>query len=200
MKVRLCQPSDATEIAEIYRPFCEKTSVVSFEIVAPDSAEMARRMEKITQRLPWLVADEASVVAGYAYASPHAERAAYRWSVNVTVYICERYRRHGVGRALYTSLFSLLRLQGYVTAYAGITVPNPGSTGLHSAMGFKLVGTYRNVGYKSGAWRDVVWMDLPLQPPPATPAEPRPFSEISTLPEVQAALELGEKAFASRSP
>jgi phosphinothricin acetyltransferase len=198
MNIRFSRAADAAQIADIYRPFCED-SPVSFEIVPPDAEEMSRRREKITQRFPWLVAEEDGTVAGYAYASPHAERAAYRWSVNVTVYIGDRYRRRGVGRALYSSLFSLLRLQGYVMAYAGITVPNPRSTGLHSSMGFKLVGTYKNVGFKSGAWRDVVWMELPLQPPPAQPTDPRAFPEIEHSPEALAAIEISARTFASVS-
>ena len=198
MKIRLSHPSDAAQIAAIYAPFCGD-SPVSFEVVPPSAAEMAGRIQKITGRFPWLVADENGAVAGYAYASPHRERAAYRWSADVTVYIHERFRRKGVGRALYSSLFALLRLQGYFKAYAGITVPNPGSTGLHEAVGFELVGIYNDVGYKTGAWRNVGWWGLTLQPPANPPVEPRPFPEIAALPESLEAIRAGEKVFASAS-
>ncbi len=198
MNIRLSHPSDAAQIAAIYAPFCGD-SPVSFEVVPPPAAEMAGRIGKITGRFPWLVAEENGAVAGYAYASPHRDRAAYRWSADVTVYIHERFRRRGVGRALYTSLFALLRLQGYFKAYAGITVPNAGSTGLHEAMGFELVGIYRDVGYKTGVWRDVGWWGLTLQPPAKAPSEPRIFPEIAALPESLEAIKAGEKVLASAS-
>jgi L-amino acid N-acyltransferase YncA len=112
-------------------------------------------------------------VLGYAYASPHRERAAYRWSVDVAVYIAEQARRRGVGRQLYSTLFAMLVELGYYNAFAGVTLPNPASVGLHESMGFTPVGVYRNVGYKLGAWHDVGWWRRPLQPPAADPAEPR---------------------------
>jgi phosphinothricin acetyltransferase len=198
MKIRPSHSADAAQIAGIYAPFCGD-SPVSFEIAPPDAFEMAGRIERISRQFPWLVADENGTIAGYAYASPHRERAAYRWSADVTVYIHERFRRRGVGRALYSSLFALLRIQGYFKAYAGITVPNPGSTGLHAAMGFELVGIYREVGYKAGAWHDVSWWALALQPLANPPLEPRAFPEIAGLAESLEAFETGEKMFTSAS-
>jgi phosphinothricin acetyltransferase len=198
MKIRLSHPSDAPQIAAIYAPFCGD-SPVSFEVVPPSAAEMAGRIQKITSRFPWLVAEDDGLVAGYAYASPHRDRAAYRWAAEVTVYIHERFRRRGVGRALYSSLFAFLRLQGYCKAYGIITVPNAGSTGLHEAMGFELVGTFRNAGYKAGVWHDVSWWALTLRPPVNPPPEPRPFPEIAALPESLEAMKAGEEEFASTS-
>ncbi len=171
--IRLATPADAPQIAEIYRPFCDG-SHVSFEIPAPDAAEMASRIEKINRRFPWLVSEIDGGVAGYAYASPHRERAAYRWVVEVTVYVHERFRGRGVGRALYGGLFDRLRSQGMYRAYAGIAMPNPASHALHESMGFTLVGIYRNIGYKLGAWWDVSWWQLALQPENGQPAEPTP--------------------------
>jgi phosphinothricin acetyltransferase len=83
-----------------------------------------------------------------------------------------------VGRALYSSLFDLLRRQGYFKAYAGITLPNPGSVGLHEAVGFVPVGIYKGVGYKFGAWHDVIWYQRALQPEQADPAPPRSIAEL----------------------
>lgn len=168
---RLAEKEDAPEIAAIYRPFCEG-SCVSFETEAPDAAEIASRILKIGCRLPWLVEDMDGQVAGYAYASPHRERAAYRWAVEVTVYVHEQFRGRGVGRALYTELFERLRDQGLFKAYAGILVPNPASQAFHEAMGFTLVGIYRKIGYKLGAWRDVGWWELALQTEIESPPEP----------------------------
>jgi L-amino acid N-acyltransferase YncA len=171
--IRLATPADAPQIAAIYRPFCDE-SHISFESAAPDAAEMAARIERINRRHPWLVEETGGSVAGYAYASPHRERAAYRWVVEVTVYLHQRHRRQGVGRALYGELFDRLRRQGLFKAYAGIGLPNPASQAFHESMGFTPVGIYRKIGYKLGAWWDVGWWELALQPEIASPAEPIP--------------------------
>ena len=133
---------------------------------------MSSRLVEISRTHPWLVYEKEGEVAGYAYASSHSARAAYGWSVNVTVYIAREHHRAGIGRALYTALFEQLRRQGFYNAYGGITLPNAGSVGLHEAMGFKLVGIYRKVGYKFGAWRDVGWWQLELQEKPAGDPSP----------------------------
>jgi len=171
--IRLAEKGDAPSIAAIYRPFCEE-SCVSFETEAPSAQEIAARIEKIRTRLPWLVSEIGGNVAGYAYASPHRERAAYRWAVEVTLYIHEQFRRQGVGRSLYAELFRRLRDQGLFKAYAGILIPNPASQAFHESMGFKLLAVYSKVGYKLGAWRDVGWWELALQPQIGLPKEPTP--------------------------
>jgi phosphinothricin acetyltransferase len=171
--IRLAKQDDAPQIAAIYRPFCED-NCISFETEAPDAAEMASRIDRIGRRFPWLVKEQDGTVAGYAYASPHRERAAYRWVVEVTVYIQERFRGQGVGRALYSELFRRLCAQGLFKAYAGILIPNPASQAFHESMGFTLVGVYRKVGYKMGSWLDVGWWVYSLQPEVDSPAEPKP--------------------------
>lgn len=171
--IRLAIEDDAAAIREIYAPFCE-TSIVSFEETAPTPGEMAGRIRRISEHFPWLVLDVDDVVAGYAYASPHHERAAYRWSVDAAVYVNPAFHRRGVARALYTTLFDLLRQQGFFKIYAGISLPNPASTGLHETMGFQLVGIYKGVGYKLGAWHDVAHYQMPLQPEQTDPQRPRP--------------------------
>jgi phosphinothricin acetyltransferase len=168
--IRLATAEDAQAIAAIYAPFCE-SSIVSFEEAAPSAEEMAGRIAKITAQYPWLVLDDGAV-AGYAYASPHRERAAYRWAVDVTVYVHAEYRRRGVGSAVYTALFAVLARQGYHRAFGGVALPNPGSEGLHEALGFAEVGVYRQVGWKFGAWRDVRWYQRPLRDGAPGPAAP----------------------------
>jgi L-amino acid N-acyltransferase YncA len=175
--IRLAASADAPQIAAIYRPFCEESNV-SFEIDAPDEVEMAARIERINRRYPWLVDEVDGTVAGYAYASQHRERAAYRWAVDLTVYVHERFRGRGVGKALYLELFDRLRAQGLFKAYAGIALPNPASQAFHESLGFTLVGIYRKIGYKLGAWWDVGWWQLALQPEAEHPAEPKPPSAL----------------------
>ena len=196
--IRLAIEDDAAAIREIYAPHCEKT-IVSFEEVAPSPGEMASRVRRISERFPWLVLDEDDVVAGYAYASPHHERAAYRWSVDAAVYVNPAFHRRGVGRALYTTLFELLRQQGYFKIYAGISLPNAASTGLHEALGFQLVGIYKGVGYKFGAWHDVAHYQMPLQPERHNPGPPLPFSLLIGSNAWSDAVALGLQQYVSGS-
>ena len=189
--IRLAEERDAAAIAAIYAPNITD-GVASFELVPPDAAEMARRMAGILPAYPWLVCEHAGRVTGYVYASQHMARAAYQWSANVSAYIDAGSHRRGIGRALYTSLFALLRLQGFYNAYGGITLPNAGSVGLHEAMGFRLVGVYRDIGHKMGRWHDVGWWHLELQPKPAKPpAAPLDTAAAKQLPGWQTALAAG---------
>ncbi len=187
--LRLANLNDAEQIAGVYAPYCN--TPISFELTPPGADEMRQRQSRVLRQYPWLVCEESGKLLGYAYASTHRERAAYRWSVDVSVYIHEDHHRRGIGRALYSSLFKLLRLQRYVNAYAGITLPNAASVGLHESMGFQLVGVYSQVGYKYGVWHDVGWYQLLLQPRPAAPAEPRTWNELFGTPEWTAALQSG---------
>ena len=190
--IRFARSADAAGIQAIYAPFCE-SSHVSFEIVAPTVDEMRERIERITARYPWLVCDIDGKLAGYVYASQHRERAAYRWTVDAAVYIAESARRRGVGRGLYSSLFAILREQGYFKAHAGITLPNEQSVGLHEAMGFQPVGVSPRVGYKLGRWHDVGWWQLDLQPEVSEPSEPRAIGEVRESDAVVRAMEEGAK-------
>jgi len=149
-------------------------------------------MAAVLEYAPWLVCADGrgprGPVLGYAYASRHRDRAAYQWSVDVSVYVHETARRKGIGRALYTSLFALLHLQGFCAAHAGITLPNEASVGVHECLGFRPVGVYPSVGFKLGAWRDVGWWQLPLRERQGEPAPPLSFAAVLRLPGFAAAL------------
>lgn len=172
---------DAAACAAIYAPFVRHTPV-SFEERPPDTRELARRMREIAQRYPWLVADADGVVAGFAYASRHRERAAYRWAADVTVYVGDGHRRQGVGSALYRALLALLGRQGLRMACAGITLPNQASVALHESLGFEPVGVYRRIGWKLGAWHDVGWWQLELAPAVREDPPPEPGPPLASLP------------------
>ncbi|PEQ14691.1 GNAT family N-acetyltransferase [Novosphingobium sp. PC22D] len=154
--MRAARVDDAPACAAIYAPFVTE-GWVSFEIDPPDAAEMAARIARHGASHAWLVAEVAGALAGYAYASPHRERAAYATSCDVAVYVDPAFARRGVGRALYARLLPEIAARGLHAAFAGIALPNPGSIGLHEAMGFTPVGIYREVGWKMGGWRDVGW-------------------------------------------
>jgi phosphinothricin acetyltransferase len=172
--IRSVERPDAPAIRDIYAPFVSE-SATSFEIEPPDAAAMERRILDQREQFPWLVYEAGGEVLGYAYAGPHrAARKAYQWCVEVSIYVHAQARRRGIGRALYASLFDLLRRQGYVNAYAGITLPNPGSLRLHESMGFVPIGVYPRIGFKFGKWHDVIWLQLRLQEAEVPVAEPRP--------------------------
>lgn len=178
--IRVARPADVAAIAAIYAHYVSDT-VISFEMIPPSEDEIARRLAKTLARFPWLVAVRDGEVAGYAYAGAHSERAAYQWSADVSVYLHKDLHRRGIGRALYTPLFAILRALGYINVYAGVTLPNPASVGLHEAMGMTPVGVYRHVGYKAGAWHDVGWWEGPLQELTAEPSSPRAFQDAAPI-------------------
>lgn len=190
-RIRLAREPDAEEIAAIYRPIVEATSI-SFETVAPDRTEMARRIADTLRAYPWLVCERGGQIAGYAYATKHRVRAAYRWSVDTSVYVAAGDRRSGVGRGLYASLFQILAAQGYFNAYAGIALPNPASVALHESAGFTKLGVYRRVGYKLGAWHDVGWWQLKLRAQEDAPQEPIDLTTIGTQPDWETLVTTGE--------
>lgn len=178
MTVRRADPlRDADAVAAIYRPAVE-ASIASFEETPPTADEMAARMAATLRHAPWLVAEEGGRVVGYAYASRHRERAGYRWSVDISVYVDDASHGRGIGRRLYDELLLILRRQGFVNAYAGVALPNPASVALHASIGMRLVGVYERVGLKFGAWHDVAWYQLRLADPVGIPAEPIPLPEL----------------------
>ncbi|MCP5367733.1 MAG: N-acetyltransferase [Hyphomicrobiales bacterium] len=162
--LRPVRAEDAAAIQAIYAPIVAET-IISFEEEPPSVAEMAARIAATLPAYPYLVAERGGQVVGYAYASQHRARAAYRKSVDVTVYVAESARRAGVGQALYRALLDDLRRRGFHAAFAGIALPNPGSVGLHESVGFTPVGVFREVGFKFGQWRDVGWWQCLLQGP-----------------------------------
>jgi L-amino acid N-acyltransferase YncA len=188
--IRLATDLDGPAIADIYRP-AVTDAVISFEIEPPDGAAMAARVANTLVQLPWLVCEAGSGVVAYAYATAFRNRAAYQWSVEVSAYVREDSRRAGAARALYSSLFAVLVLQGYRNALAGITLPNEASVGLHRAVGFTMIGVYRGVGYKHGAWHDVGWYERPLAPRDAEPQPPIPLPQLLDTVEYRQALAAG---------
>ncbi|HEX6006468.1 MAG TPA: GNAT family N-acetyltransferase [Burkholderiales bacterium] len=161
--IRLARPADAAEIRAIYAPIVRDTAI-SFEYEVPSVAEIERRLARVLAGRPWLVHVEAGRVLGYAYASPFRERAAYDWSVEVSIYVDSSVQRSGIGRRLYATLFDVLRALGYHQVIAGATMPNPASERLHRSLGFAQVAHFPAIGYKFGCWHDTVFWALPLRP------------------------------------
>jgi phosphinothricin acetyltransferase len=176
MHVRDATLEDAAACAAVYAPYVRDTAI-SFELAAPDVGEMAVRMARAIEWYAWLVLEgDDGAVVGYAYGGPFKERAAYRFACEVSVYLAPGAGGRGGGRALYTMLLDRLTARGYRQAFAGMTLPNEASAALHRAVGFEPAGLYRAVGWKSGAWHDVAWVQKALVAEGddgGTPAEPR---------------------------
>ena len=173
--IRPAQVDDGAAVASVYAPYVRDTPV-SFEVEPPTEATMTERINATLATHPWLVAERNGELVGFAYAGKHSQRAAYRWTVDVTVYIRDGERRTGLGRPLYQALLATLRLQGFRSAFAEIVLPNPGSVRLHEAMGFKHIGVHQDIGHKLGRWHDIGYWRLGLSDGPASPNEPVPFA------------------------
>jgi phosphinothricin acetyltransferase len=178
--LRMATEADARELLSIYAPYVMRTPI-TFETEIPSEKELRRRIVQTLSVAPWLVCIKDDVIAGFAYANKHHERQAYAWSCNVSVYIAEEFHRQGLGRALYTELFSRLKEQGFCNVFAGITLPNSNSVGLHSSMGFKHIGTYESVGFKMNKWHDVSWWQKQLVCCDAKPATIRSPQQMNWL-------------------
>ena len=160
--IRPATPADAESLLKIYSPYITDTSI-SFETDVPTIEGFASRIESIVERYPYLVCEFEKTIIGFAYASRHRERAAYRFGADVSVYVSPEHHRRGIGNALYERLFVMLKDQGVYTVYAGIALPNEASIELHKSFGFREIGTYHNVGYKRSKWIDVSWFEKPLR-------------------------------------
>lgn len=183
--LRLATPADGADVAAVYAPYVAETPI-SFELQPPSGEEMARRIELVLERGPFVVAEVDGVVRAYAYAGRFRERAAYDWTAETTVYVDRAMHRSGLGRATMEAVLRVLRLQGYRAVIAGVTPPNPASVGLHLALGFERVGTFEGVGWKDGRWHGVEFFELALFPG-VDGVAPRP---VRLLPELLGTPEL----------
>jgi phosphinothricin acetyltransferase len=171
VEVRGVELGDAEAVARIYAPIVGETHI-SFEVDPPDVIEMGRRIGKAIGTHPWLVATEDRSVVGYAYATEHSDRSAYRWAVDTSIYLADHVRGRGFGSVLYEQLLDELRILGYVSAFAGIALPNDPSVALHRRVGFTAVGSFPVAGHKLGRWIDVSLWRCALAVPAAEPLPP----------------------------
>ena len=180
--VRAAAPEDAEQLLEIYTPFVisedSRLSNVSFELAAPDVEEFRQRIQDISKQFPYLVGEVNGQILGYVYCHPYRERLAYQWAVEVTIYLAPAGQGKGLGRLLYETMEKLLCLQGVTMAYSCITVGNDHSIKMHEALGYRLIGTFTNSGYKNGQWLDTVWLEKQLQPCPKQPDNIKSWWEL----------------------
>ncbi len=188
--IRVATVDDAGAVAAIYGPIVRDT-FISFETEVPTVDEIRARVEDITNRYPWLICEIDGAVVGYAYGSSLRERIAYRWSVEMAVYIADGYRGWGVGKALSISLMECLRLLGFRQAFGRVALPNPASVGLIESLGGRATGIERSVGFKSGEWVDVGEWQMELSASGDAPAETLAPAALYGTDEWERALQAG---------
>jgi phosphinothricin acetyltransferase len=164
--IRSVELTDAVAIANIYNHYVLNTAV-TFEETEVATADIKSRIsEAVEQSLPYIIyADETGDVIGYAYASKWKGRCAYRYSVEVSVYLHPDKTGHGAGTRLYEELLKQISELGYHAAIGGISLPNPASIALHEKFGMKKVAHFNEIGFKFGKWVDVgYWQGLLTSP------------------------------------
>lgn len=176
--IRLATAKDAESILKIYEPYILNTSF-TFETEPPSVPAFAERINEYLKSWPWLVCEINGMIAGYAYAGKHRERAAYQWCVESSIYIHDDFQKAGVGKALYAALIEILKKQGFRNVYAVINLPNEKSVAFHESFGFTYFATYEKVGYKLGKWKNVGWWQLPINEYNDEPAPPIKFPELN---------------------
>ena len=164
MIIRSVQLADAKAIQAIYQPYVTETAI-TFEVDVPTVLEFERRITKTLARYPYLVAEVDGKVLGYAYASTYYARAAYDWTVELSIYISKEARGQGIGSALYDALEEELKARGYLRFLACIALPNEASIAMHEKRGYVQVAHFPKVAYKFEQWHDIVWMQKTLYGP-----------------------------------
>lgn len=159
--IRSARIEDAADLVAIYAPYVEKTAI-TFEREVPTIEAFASRIEKTLEKFPYLVAVEEGKLLGYAYASTYYARAAYDWTVELSVYIQQDARGKGIGSLLYDALEEELTVRGFKNFLACIALPNPASLALHEKRGYEQVAHFKKVGYKFDTWHDIVWLQKSL--------------------------------------
>ena len=177
MAIRRVRTQDIPAMLEIYRYFVEQTAV-SFEYTLPRREVFGQRVAEHVAEYPWLVWEENGQVLGYAYAGRAFERAAYSWCAEISCYLDASVRGKGIGRALYERIEEILRKQGCRKVFAVVTSANEASVAFHKALGYRQTAVFPKVGFKLGAWYDVIWLEKQLCDYGAPEEFPRVWEEV----------------------
>ena len=184
LTIRPAAPGDAAALLAVYAPYVEETAI-TFEYQVPTVEDFAGRISRTLERYPYLIAESDGGLAGYAYAGPFKERAAYDWAVETTVYVRRDLRRHGVGRALYGALERCLAAQGILNLEACVACPERedeyltwDSVDFHMHLGYRLVGEFYGCGCKFGRWYNMAWLEKHIGEHLPDPAPVKPFPAV----------------------
>lgn len=146
--------SDAEAICNIYNYYIKNT-IISFEEILVSVTDIQERIKKVTKKYPWVVYVIDKKIVGYAYANEWKSRSAYRFSVELTVYVDTKHRGKGIGTKLYRFLLEDLKTKDVHSVLGIIALPNPTSIALHENLGFEKVAHFNEIGYKHEKWIDV---------------------------------------------
>lgn len=180
MNIRFAKTEDSRALLDIYAQYID--TAITFEYGLPTEKEFAQRISSFGATYPYLVCEEEGRIIGYAYAHRQAERAAYGWNAELSVYLDQNAISRGIGTKLYHILMELLYLQGIKNVYGLVTSANPKSVHMHVALGFHQMAVQRNTGYKNGEWHDVIWFEKTLAP---YEENPQPICSIHDVPKEQ---------------
>jgi len=194
INIRFIELKDAEVTLAIYAPYIQNTTV-SFEYEVPTLEDWHTRIKEYGAEYPWLVCEYENRIIGYAYGSKHRARTAYSWCSEVSIYMLEEFHGLGVAKMLYETLFGIMRLQGYINAYAGIALPNSKSENFHRKSGFSEIGIYKKIGYKFGAWHDVLWLQLHLAPHPGDAVFPKKIQAVKDEEQLAIILNMAKLKF-----
>ncbi|MBI3509117.1 MAG: N-acetyltransferase [Bacteroidetes bacterium] len=187
--IRPIELSDTASALEVYKPYVINTGI-TFEYEVPSVREFSERIKMNAADYPWLVCTKNEKITGYAYASKFRPKAAYHWSPEVTIYLAAEAQGKGIGKILYETLFDVLRLQGFVNAFAGIALPNEKSEKLHTSLGFTAIGLYKNIGFKLNQWHTTRWFQLQLADYPTPPLKLKTIQEIKNSEKLKKILDI----------
>lgn len=184
--LRTAKPTDAEQLLSIYAPYVEQTAV-TFEYTVPTIEEFSERIRQTLHKYPYLVAEIDGKIVGYAYASAFHTRAAYGWCVETSIYVRMDARENGIGGALYQKLEEVLRRQGFLNLNACIAWNEQedeylthASVSFHSRLGYRMVGSFTQCGYKFGRWYGMVWMEKLIGTHNAQTNAPKTFDDVRT--------------------
>ncbi|MDO5775409.1 MAG: GNAT family N-acetyltransferase [Eubacteriales bacterium] len=163
--IRPAEVSDAEQLLKIYAPYVEKT-VISFECEVPTIEEFEKRIRNTLKSYPYIVAEQERRILGYAYVGAFKARAAYNWSVETTIYLDKNVQKTGLGKRLYLALEDICKQMGILNMYACIGYPEvedeyltKNSADFHEHLGYRLVGEFKQCGYKFDRWYNMIWME-----------------------------------------
>lgn len=161
ISIRTAEVSDAAALRALYEPYVVKTAI-TFDLEVPSVADFEQKITQLTERYPFLVAEENGSVVGYAYASTYYDKSAYDWTAELTIYVDENKRGLQIGSSLYDALEEGLIKRDFKNFVACISLPNDASIAFHKKRGYEQVAHFKKVGYKFDKWHDIVWLQKSL--------------------------------------
>lgn len=179
IEIRLAAPHDYPHMRNVYANYVSTPRTFEYEL--PSEQEFNERFEKITSNYPCLVARHGKNFLGYCYAHEQAQRPAYQWNAELSIYLSPQAVGKRIGSGLYESLIEILKGQNIKMVYAKVTRPNPASEGLHRSLGFEIMGIQKMAGYKNGAWHDVLWYEKIIGEHGDNPQHFMPIKKLGAL-------------------